>query len=95
MTAPVILSVTPASASLSPGEFVDVTIDAFDPDSANGSVVFPVTDSQGNRTDALIDLTLLDPLSWEVAENPNALAVTVARLTALGVTPAVYRVTAN
>jgi hypothetical protein len=95
MAAPIIDSVTPASASLSPGAFVDVTIAAHDPDSASGSVVFPVTDSQGNRTDASIALTLLDVLSWEVAENPNALAVTVQRLTGLNVTPAVYRVTAN
>jgi hypothetical protein len=95
MAAPVIDSVTPPSANLVPGQFVDVTIAAHDPDSASGSVVFPVTDSQGNRTEAAIALTLLDQLSWEVAENPNGLAVTVQRLTALSVTPAVYRVTAT
>ncbi|MGH8950148.1 MAG: hypothetical protein ACRDX9_01875 [Acidimicrobiia bacterium] len=94
MAAPVIDSVTPLSASLSPGGFVDVVVVARDPDSASGSVTFPVTDTQGNETLASIDLTLDDALSFGAAQNPDALAVTVQQID-VSATSATYRITAT
>lgn len=100
MTAPVIDSVDPTSAALSPGQQVDVTVVAHDPDSASGSVQFPVTDSQGNTTQASISLTLDDPITFDAALNPDGLAVAIQQIST-GVDPvtghpqAVYRITAN
>jgi methionine-rich copper-binding protein CopC len=94
MATPVIDSVTPPTASLSPGQFVDVDVVAHDPDSASGNVTFPVADSQGNTTPATIVLTLDDPLTFGEALNPDGLAVTVAKI-ASSPTQATYRVTAT
>lgn len=80
MAAPIIDSVVPSSASLVPGEFVDVVVEAHDPDSASGSVDFPVTDSQGNTVTASVSLVLNDPLSFGAALNPSGLAVTVTKI---------------
>lgn len=80
MAAPVIDSVVPASASLNPGGFVDVVVSAHDPDSASGSVLFPVADQQGNVVQAFIDLVLEDPLVFGAAENPDGLAVVVQQI---------------
>jgi hypothetical protein len=95
MAAPVIDSVTPPNATLSPGQFIDVVVAAHDPDSASGSVKFPVADTQGNTTEASILLVLNDPLTFSPALNPNGLNVTIQRITAAAVNPATYRVTAN
>jgi NAD(P)H-flavin reductase len=99
MASPVIDSTSPESAALSPGQFVDVTVVAHDPDSASGSVQFPISDSAGNQALAAISLVVDDPLTFGVAENPDGLAVTVTGPT-IGVDPATghpsgtYRITA-
>jgi len=99
MAAPIIDSVTPASAALSPGQFVDVVVVAHDPDSASGAVAFPVSDGQGNTVLASIVLTLDDPLTFGAAQNPDSLAVTVSG-PVVGTDPttghpsATYRITA-
>jgi hypothetical protein len=95
MAAPVIESVTPASADLSPGQFVDVVVVAHDPDSASGAVQFPVSDSQGNTTLASIALILDDPLTFGEAQNPDSLAVTVQLIAPPTATSATYRITAT
>lgn len=93
MAAPVIDSVTPASATLAPGQFVDVVVAAHDPDSASGIGTFPVTDGQGNMTTATVNLTIDDPISFGVGS--SALNVTIQRLTPAATNPATYRITAN
>lgn len=100
MAAPVIDSTTPSSAALSPGEFVDVTVVAHDPDSASGNVEFPVSDTQGNTVQASISLVLDDPLTFGTALNPDGLSVTVQKISdgtdpVTGHPQAVYRITAN
>lgn len=93
MAAPVV-SVNPSAASMSPGDQIDVTVNAFDPDSASGSAVFPVTDAQGNTTEAAIDLLMNDPLTFGPASNPDNLAITIQQISASD-TDAVYRITAS
>lgn len=92
MAAPVIDSVTPPSASLAPGAFVDVVVTAHDPDSAAGSVTFPVTDSTGLVTNAHLDLTINDTLTFGPAD-AGGLNVTVQKIASTP-TSATYRVTA-
>ncbi len=93
MAAPVIDSVTPANVVLHPGEFADVVVVAHDPDSASGSVQFPVTDSAGNQTLATVDLRLDDPLTFGEAIVDPGLNATVQQIAAEP-GQAVYRVTA-
>lgn len=92
MAAPVV-TVSPPVASLNPGDQLDVLVEATDPDSLTGSVVFPVSDGQGNTVNASIDLTVEDPLTFGDAENPDGLSVTIQKI-ASGPTTATYRITA-
>ena len=93
MAAPIIDSVNPSVWQLLPGEQVDVTVIAHDPDSANGLVTFPVVDGTGNITSATIDLRIEDQLTFGPAEVPAGLSVSVQQISATG-TSAVYRITA-
>lgn len=93
MAAPVVDSITPASLTLAPGQFADVTIVAHDPDSGTGSVDFPVTDAGGVTTSAHIDLRLNDPITFGTAV-VSGVAVTVQRITPAGQSPATYRIQA-
>lgn len=92
MAAPVIDSVEPAEASLNPGDFVDVEVFAHDPDSASGSVLFPVVDGQGNTSLASINLSIDDPLTFGEGQ-ANGMSVTVQKISNTA-TSAVYRITA-
>ncbi|MDR5698152.1 MAG: hypothetical protein QN162_14655 [Armatimonadota bacterium] len=93
MAAPVIDAVTPSSVTLSPGQFVDVVVQAHDPDSREGNVEFPVRDMQGNEAIARIALRIDDPLTFGDARNPDGLSVQVQRISA-SPTSATYRITA-
>lgn len=91
MAAPVISTVLDP-ITLAPGGTIDVTIEAHDPDSANGSVSFPVTDGQGNTSTATVQLTLDDPIVFGDAV-VSGVSVTVQRI-ATTATSATYRISA-
>lgn len=94
MAAPVIDSITPANVTLAPGQFADVTITAHDPDSGTGTGDIPIIDAAGNKTDAHIAITILDPLTFGDATVTGLTGVTVTRITPAGQSPATYRVQA-
>jgi hypothetical protein len=62
MALPIIDSVTPAGpVSLTPGQSVDFTVVAHDPDTRSGAATFNVTDSGGNNaTPVTITVAIAD-----------------------------------
>lgn len=93
MAAPILDSITPASVTLAPGQFADVTISAHDPDSGTGTADIPITDSAGTAVVAHVDIRIADPITFGTAV-VNGVAVTVQRITPANVSPATYRITA-
>lgn len=98
MAAPVVDSVSPPVSpgiSLTPGGApVDVTIVAHDPDSGTGTGTIAITDSGGNVTNVVVNITELDPLTFGACAIAGLTGVTCVRQTAAGISPAVYRFTA-
>lgn len=93
MAAPV-ASASPNQLALNPGQSLDVTVTASDPDSKSGTVDLPTSDSQGNVTVVHVTVVIDDPLTFGGAVVPPELeGLTVQRISATATT-AVYRFTA-
>lgn len=88
MTTPVITSVTPYEATLSPGDSVVFTVVANDTNPSVGSLNLTVTDGQGNVSEPVtVPLTFLSPstdltLNVEAEGLPEGASVEVDGLTA-------------
>lgn len=93
MASPIVDSITPASVTLAPGQFADVTITAHDPDSGSGTADIPITDGASNAVTAHVSITIADPILFGAA-TVNGVAVTATRITPAGVSPATYRIQA-
>ena len=72
MAAPIIDSVSPGTSIVfSPGQTINVTINAHDPDSgAPVSQVFNVADSTGNVTPVTVTLQVQDALTFSAGAPP-------------------------
>jgi hypothetical protein len=95
MANPVVGTISPAGTiNLQPGQQVDVTVPATDPDSKSGTVTFPIVDSAGNSTPATVNVVVNDPLAFGTAVVSAGLNVTVQRISVASANPGVYRITA-
>lgn len=87
MTTPVITSVTPDEATLSPGDSMVFTVVAYDTNPSIGSLNLTVTDGQGNVSEPVtVPLTFLSPstdltLNVETEDFPEGASIEVEGLT--------------
>jgi hypothetical protein len=88
-----IVTATPSTVELNPGGFIDVTIDATDPDSASGTATMTVADSAGNTTPVVVSIVIDDPLTFDPAAVVVGVSVTVTQI-AVSSTSATYRIQA-
>ncbi|MEU8371236.1 hypothetical protein [Micromonospora tulbaghiae] len=75
MAAPSIRSITAAKSTLQPGESTVVTIDAFDPDARTITLNGRVVDGDGNVSTVTTQLTVGDPITFELTSNDQTVAI--------------------
>ncbi|MFI7072037.1 hypothetical protein [Micromonospora sediminicola] len=75
MAAPSIRSITAAKTTLQPGESTVVTIDAFDPDARTITLNGRVTDAGGHVSTVTTQLTVGDPITFELTTDDETVAV--------------------
>jgi hypothetical protein len=75
MANPTISLVTVSKSTLKAGERFTVKVDASDPDAMSGTQTITVRDAAGNTAQALVQLSISDPLTYEV-EDTDGLGIT-------------------
>lgn len=78
MAAPIIASITATPSTVAPGGAFVVTIVASDPDARQAMLVGRVTDSQGNVAEIQGQVTISDPLAYELLDL-DAVGFTIAQ----------------
>ncbi|MEU4367567.1 hypothetical protein [Micromonospora chersina] len=76
MAAPVIRSITATKTTLTPGESTAVTIDAFDPDARTVTLSGRVVDAGGHVSTVTTELTVGDPITYELTSSDPSVTVT-------------------
>ena len=75
MAAPVIRSITATRSTLTPGESTTVTVDAFDPDARTVTLSGRVVDAGGHVSTVSTELTVGDPISYELTSTDPTVTV--------------------
>ncbi|MEU1810936.1 IPT/TIG domain-containing protein [Micromonospora aurantiaca (nom. illeg.)] len=75
MAAPVIRSITASKTTLTPGESTTVTVDAFDPDARTITLSGRVVDAGGNVSSVTTELTVGDPITYELTSSDESVTV--------------------
>ena len=79
MAAPIIASITATPSTVAPGGAFVVTVVASDPDERLATLRGRVTDSQGNVSELEGQVTISDPLGYELLDRDGAGFIIAAR----------------